>query len=79
MCRDILYKIFYERKGENEMAKFICERLLIVLADSGIEATKEAYAEYWKRPRLVKFKNGVDELIRKEDGYKEMTPLLEEK
>lgn len=61
------------------MAKFICERLLIVLVDSGIEATKEAYEEYWKRPRLVKFKKGVDALIKKEDGYKEMVPLLEGK
>ncbi len=60
------------------MGKFICGRILVVFADSGIESAKEAYNEYWKRKKLLKYKSAVDEIIRNNADYSDLKPILED-
>ncbi len=59
------------------MARFICGRILIVFADSGIGAAKDAYNEYWKRKKLLKYKTAVDETIRTDEEFSDLKPILE--
>lgn len=73
MCRDIfntakrkVKEILYLRKGEKDMAKFICARVMIAYLEDGKEGARIKYNAYFEKKSLQRFKEATDALIREE-------------
>lgn len=73
MCRDIFNKfirkikeILYLRKGDKEMAKFICARVMIAFLEDGREGAKLKYDAYFAKKSLQRYKKATDALIKEE-------------
>lgn len=73
MCRDIfntakrkVKEILYLRKGEEDMAKFICARVMIAYLEDGKEGARIKYNAYFEKKSLQRFKEATDALIREE-------------
>lgn len=72
MCRDIFnivkrkIKEIFKRKGDNDMAKFICARVMIAYLEDGKEGARIKYNAYFEKKSLQRFKEATDALIREE-------------
>lgn len=72
MCRDIFnivkrkIKEICKRKGDNDMAKFICARVMIAYLEDGKEGARIKYNAYFEKKSLQRFKEATDALIREE-------------
>ena len=73
MCRDIfntakrkVKEILYLRKGEKDMAKFICARVMIAYLEDGKEGARQKYNAYFEKKSLQRYKEATDALIREE-------------
>ena len=73
MCRDIfnivkrkIKEILYLRKGDKDMAKFICARVMIAYLEDGKEGARLKYSAYFEKKSLQRYKEATDALIREE-------------